>query len=889
MSKQKGVPQDPNLAREAEKYDNPIPSREYITEILEQAKGPMTHEALCDLLELVDEDSIEALRRRLIAMSRDGQLLSNRKSGYGVIDKMDLVRGRVQGHKDGFGFVVPAQDGSDLYLSYREMRRVLDGDEVLARETGRDFKGRREGSIVEVLAHNTHQVVGRLYKESGSFFVRPDNARISHDILIAPDAKGNAKHGQFVVVEITQQPGRKNPPAGQVLEVLGDHMAPGMEIDVAIRAHGIPHMWPSDVQSEASQLPVEVADDDKPERVDLRKLPFVTIDGEDARDFDDAVFCERKKSGGWRLFVAIADVSHYVTIGSALDREAQVRGNSVYFPDHVVPMLPEALSNGLCSLNPHVDRLSMVCEMTISDAGKVSGYKFFEAVIHSHARLTYTQVGAALEALGPKKEGVGRKILNKLGFKAKPGQLPKDSPVAPVLPHVLELHNLYGALRAARTERGAIDFETVETRIMFDETRKIDQIVPVVRNDAHKLIEECMLAANVCAARFLEKHELPGLYRVHEGPRAEKLENLREFLGEMGLSMPGGDEPRPENYQALLQSIQGRSDANLIQTVMLRSLSQAKYQPDNKGHFGLGYTAYAHFTSPIRRYPDLLVHRALRHIVRSNVETKLVVRVDGAATIPRANIYPYTVADMLAMGEQSSLTERRADDATRDVVSWLKCEYLQDHVGDEFDGVVAAVTSFGLFVELKDLYVEGLVHITNLPHDYYHFEAAQHRLIGERTRQVFRLGDEVSVKVASVNLDDRKVDLEMTGFKSSSRKSSTQRKGKNDKPINVSKNAKRLADMNDDEGDRKKGGRSGRGKGGGSARSGDAPRKRKPAQKKSGGGSGAQAEKSGAKRSGSRAGKGAASKAKSGAPKSNAPKSNAPKPKSKPRSKSKPK
>ena len=835
MSKQKGVPTDPNLAREAEKYDNPIPSREYILETLDKAPGPMTHEALCELLSLNDEDSIEALRRRLIAMSRDGQLLSNRKSGYGVLDKMDLTRGRVQGHKDGFGFVIPAEGGDDLYLSYRQMRRVLDGDEVLVRETGQDFKGRREGSIVEVLSHNTNQVVGRYFSEDGIYFVRPDNPRISHDILIAPENRGQAKRNQFVVVEITQQPGRKNPPAGRILEVLGDHMAPGMEIDVAIRSHGIPHMWPSDVQSEANSLPVEVADSDKQHRVDLRDLPFVTIDGEDARDFDDAVYCEPKKSGGWRLFVAIADVSHYVALGTGLDREAQVRGNSVYFPDFVVPMLPEALSNGLCSLNPKVDRLSMVCEMTVSAAGKVSGYKFYEAVIHSHARLTYTQVGEALASRGEKKASFGRKILNKLGFKGKNAPLASDHPVLPVMSHVVELHELYGALRAARSERGAIDFETVETRILFDENRKIDQIVPVVRNDAHKLIEECMLAANVCAARFLEKHELPALYRVHEGPREEKLENLREFLGELGLSLPGQGKPKPESYQRLLQSIDGRNDSNLIQTVMLRSLSQAKYQPDNEGHFGLAYTAYAHFTSPIRRYPDLLVHRAIRHIVRSNVDTKQVERVEGAGTLPKNKIYPYGTADMLALGEQSSLTERRADDATREVVSWLKCEYLQDHVGDEFGGIVAAVTSFGLFVELKDLYVEGLVHITNLPHDYYHFEAAQHRLIGERTRQVFRLGDEITVRVAGVNLDDRKVDLEMVDFKKSSRKDSSKKSAGKDRPAKAKKNSRRSADSGDGDRSRKPAGKAKKpaGRGGKSSAAGK-PRKKKAAASEGG-------------------------------------------------------
>lgn len=741
---------DPYQQREAKKYENPIPSREYILTVLEQSPGPMTHEALCDVLGLIDEDSIEALRRRLIAMSRDGQLISNRKSGFGLINKMDLIRGRIQGHKDGFGFLIPFEGGDDLYLSFRQMRKVFDGDEVLVRKMGRDVRGRREAHIVEVLSHNTHQIVGRLFFENGIYFVRPDNPRLTHDVILQKEDIGGACKGQFVVAEVTQQPGRNNLPTGKVMDVLGDHMAPGMEIDVAIRAHGIPHLWPSDVQAEAEKLPAEVSEKDKPKRVDLRKLPFVTIDGEDARDFDDAVYCETKKSGGWRLYVAIADVSHYVNVGSALDREAQVRGNSVYFPDFVVPMLPEALSNGLCSLNPQVDRLCMVCEMTISEAGRVSGYKFYEGVMHSHARLTYTTVGQIIDEKADRKSGV-RKAHNAL------------------LPHIDELHNLYKALRAARTERGAIDFETVETRILFDEERKISRIVPTIRNDAHKLIEECMLCANVCAARFLERHELPSLYRVHEGPRSERLENLREFLGELGLGMRGGALPKPSDYQNLLQSLGERPDKNLIQTVMLRSLSQAVYQPDNKGHFGLGYTAYAHFTSPIRRYPDLLVHRAIRHIIRSRKESAVVQRVKGAGVIAKAKIYPYEMQDILVLGEQSSLTERRADEATRDVVSWLKCEYLQDHVGDTFDGMISAVTSFGLFVELKDLYVEGLIHITNLPHDYYHHDEAHHRLIGERTRRMFRLGDELSVRVARVDLDDRKVDFEFIEQKSSSK------------------------------------------------------------------------------------------------------------------------
>lgn len=734
--------QDPFAAREADKYENPIPSREFILELLDKAGSPLKHAELAERLHLEDEDSVEGLRRRLIAMERDGQLIRDRRKAYGRVDKMDLLAGRVQGHKDGYGFFIPQDGGDDLYLTFRQMQKVFDGDEVLVRPSGSGFKGKREGVIVEVLSHNTQQLVGRFFKERGIQFVRPDNPRMPIDVLVALGDEGNAQQGQYVEIEITQQPNRKNPATGKVIQVLGDHMAPGMEIDVAIRSHNIPHVWPAAVEAEANALPTDVADADKKSRIDLRKLPFVTIDGEDARDFDDAVYCEKKKSGGWRLWVAIADVSHYVHPNAPLDQEAQLRGNSVYFPDHVIPMLPEALSNGLCSLNPEVDRLCMVCEMTISAAGKISGYTFYEAVIHSHARLTYTKVGTMLEEKEDHNSGLRKHYHS-------------------IVKHIDELHNLYRAFRAERDLRGAIEFETVETRIQFDDQRKIKAIVPVYRNDAHKLIEECMLAANVCAAKFLEKNAIDGLYRVHEGPTDEKLENLREFIAELGLYLPGGKKPKPEHYQELMAQIEDRPDQSLIQTVMLRSLKQAVYQPDNQGHFGLNYHAYAHFTSPIRRYPDLLVHRAIRHVIRSKKEAKHVSRVDGAKPIKAKEIYPYDTQSMLVFGEQCSLTERRADDATRDVVSWLKCEFLQDRVGDQFMGVVTAVTGFGLFVELKELYVEGLVHISGLPRDYYHFQPARHRLIGENSRRTFRLGDELLVQVASVNLEERKVDFEL--------------------------------------------------------------------------------------------------------------------------------
>ena len=733
---------DPHAQREAQKYDNPIPSREFIMDHLRERSGPATLKQVSFELALFDAEDVEALRRRLRAMERDGQLISDRKGAYGAINKMDLIHGRIIGHRDGFGFLKPDEGGDDLFLNHSQMRAVMDGDKALARITGVDRKGRSEGAIVEVTAHNTQKVVGRLTKEDGVCFVRPDNQRISQDILISSDNVLQAKHGQYVTVRITHQPNKRTQAIGEVEEILGEHMAPGMEIDVAIRTHEIPHEWPSEASHEAAQLAPEVTEADKHDRIDLRELPFVTIDGEDARDFDDAVYCRKRTLGGWRLYVAIADVSHYVRTGTALDTEAHKRATSVYFPERVIPMLPEAISNGLCSLNPHVDRLVMVCEMTISSKGKLSGYEFYEGLIHSHARLTYTKVGAMLDS--------------------------SDEQCAPlrqeynhVVKPVDQLHKLYGALRSARDARGAIDFETQETRIIFGEDRKIEAIVPVNRNDAHKLIEECMLAANVSTAKFLAKHKLDGLFRVHKGPKPSKLENLRAFLGEMSLSLQGGEEPKPKHYQALLSSIKGRPDANLVQTVMLRSLSQAVYTPENEGHFGLGYDAYAHFTSPIRRYPDLLVHRAIRSVIQSKQLSRYVKRIKATQKQPESPWYPYSTADVVALGEHCSMSERRADAAVWDVEGWLKCEYMQGHIGNYFFGTINAVTSFGLFIELEDVYVEGLVHISALPGDYYHFDAAKHRLQGERSGKSFRLGDRIEVKLVRVDLDEKKIDFEL--------------------------------------------------------------------------------------------------------------------------------
>ena len=722
---------DPHAEREAQKYDSPIPSREFIMSVLADSGRPMTREDLVAAFGLHREDDLEALRRRLRAMERDGQLLRNRRGGYGLVDRMDMVRGRVIGHPDGFGFLVPDEGGDDLFLAPRQMRQVMNGDRVVARVTGIDQRGRREGAIIEVLEHNTHRVVGRIYFESGISFVVPDHKRLTQDIRIPPEAVGGARHGQFVTAEIVEQPNKRSGPVGRVVEVIGDHMAPGMEIDVAMRAHEVPHAWPDAVEDEIQGLSEKVSPAAKRNRVDLRELPLVTIDGVDSRDFDDAVYCKRTPRG-WKLIVAIADVSHYVRPETALDTEAQLRGNSVYFPERVIPMLPEILSNGLCSLNPEVDRLCMACEMTIDGQGKVTRSRFMEAVMRSHARLTYDQVAGMLV------DG-DRKLRTRFATLVEPLE---------------ELYSLYKALRKLRDRRGAIDFETTETRIVFGADRKIERIVPVQRNDAHKIIEECMIAANVCAARFLNRHKLPTLYRVHEGPQADKLIDLREFLGELGLSLGGGDKPSAGDYARLLQKVQTRPDAHLIQTVMLRSLSQARYSPDNIGHFGLAHQEYLHFTSPIRRYPDLLVHRAIRHQLQNEARRK---KNGKQARLPA---FAYSEADMVSLGEHCSVTERRADDATRDAVDWLKCEYMMDKVGEDYDGIVSSVTSFGLFVELKDIYVEGLVHITALHNDYYHFDPAGHRLRGERTGRVYRLGDPVRVKVVRVDLDDRKIDFE---------------------------------------------------------------------------------------------------------------------------------
>jgi ribonuclease R len=619
------------------------------------------------------------------------------------------------------------------------MHQVFNGDRILVRVDTMDNKGKGHAVIVDVLERNTETLVGRFFVEGGVAFVEVENTRIAQQVVVEAEHDGGAEIGQYVVLKITQQPSKRAHAMGQVIEVLGDHLAPGMEIEVAIRSYGIPFEWPADVADYVANLTPEVSEKDKENRIDIRHLPLVTIDGEDARDFDDAVYCQRESNGGWRLYVAIADVSHYVSPGAPLDIEANNRGTSVYFPDHVVPMLPEVLSNGLCSLKPKVDRLCMVCEMDVSPNGAVTHSRFYEGVMHSHARLTYNQVGTILDE-PESSDGI---------------QLLED--FADVLPDLYELYALYDVLKARRKERGAIDFETVETKIVFGEERKIEAIVPTERNDAHKIIEECMLCANVATAEFLAKQKVPALYRIHEGPGSQKLENVRSFLSELGLQLMGGETPTPGDYQSLMGDIKERPDFSVIQTVMLRSMSQAVYGPETEGHFGLAYDHYAHFTSPIRRYPDLIVHRAIKSVICSEKQCEQVKRPAGL-DISRYK-YSYDMAAMIALGEHCSMSERRADEATRDVMSWIKCEYLQQHLGEVFNGIISGVTAFGFFVELADLYVEGLVHVATLDSDYYQFDAQKHRLVGERTGTRYGLGDRVMVQVGKIDLDERKVDL----------------------------------------------------------------------------------------------------------------------------------
>jgi ribonuclease R len=725
---------DPHAAREAQRYAEPIASREAILALLSGADGPLDADALAEQLGLTAPDRREALDKRLAAMRRDGQLLQNRRGHLAPARQLDLITGTVIANPEGFGFLRPDNidspgKGDDLFLPPGEMRKVLHGDRVLASVAGVDRRGRSEGAIVEVLERRASRLIGRFESEAGISYVVPDDRRIQRNVQIPPSASEGAKHGQLVVCEITQPPTAQRPPIGRVLAVLGDKLTPSLVVEAAIHGHDLPHEFPADVLAEASAVPLQVEAAEAARRVDLRKLPLVTIDGEDAKDFDDAVYCEPNRDG-FRLVVAIADVSYYVRPGSPLDDEAQNRATSVYFPGFVVPMLPETLSNGICSLMPNVERLCMVCDMQVGRDGAVAGSKFYPAVMNSHARLTYTQVWNAIAPEGAVLDDDRDAALAKIGA---------------LLPQIEHLHQLFGVLAKARKKRGAIEFESSEVRFVIGPKGEVVQAGMLQRNDAHKLIEECMIAANVEAARFLLSRDVPAPYRIHDKPPESKYADLLEFLKEFKLSMPPWAKVQPKDFTQLLVKIRERPDATLLESVLLRSQSMAVYQPDNLGHFGLALDAYAHFTSPIRRYPDLLVHRAIRHALQPQ---------DGAGKA-------YTPREMATLSLQSSERERRADEAEREVDERYRAAWMEQHVGGQFDGVISGVTSFGLFIELDDSKVNGLVHVTQLANDYYHFDPIRKTLTGERRGREYRLGDRVRVVVLKASLEERKIDFRL--------------------------------------------------------------------------------------------------------------------------------
>jgi len=718
---------DPFLKREKQRYEHPLPSREWIIELLEQKGVPSKIEVLARELSITEEE-YEFFERRLKAMARDGQVLINRRGAVCAADKLDLVKCRVEAHKDGFGFAVPltpTKDG-DFVLYERQMRGIMHGDIVTVRPAGIDRKGRREGTVLDIVERAQSKVVGRFYMDRGVAILEAEDKRLNQSIVLEPDSVAHFKpeSGQVIVGEIETYPEQNRPAVAKIIEVLGDYADSGMEIEIAVRKHHLPHQFSEACAKAAKKIPDHVRKSDLKGRVDLRDLPLVTIDGETARDFDDAVFAE-KIGRNYRLVVAIADVSHYVRPDDAIDTDAQERSTSVYFPRRVIPMLPENLSNGICSLNPDVERLCMVCDMVITYAGNIKEYRFYPAVMRSHARLTYNQVWDWIS----------------------------DDLDHPHKAQIDTLYKLFKILQKKRFERGAVEFESVETQMLFDDNGKIEKIVPVVRNDAHKLIEECMLAANVCAAEFLIKNKHTALFRNHLGPTPEKLATLREQLGLLGLQLGGGENPTPKDYAALAEQFKGRPDAELLQVMMLRSMQQAVYEPHCDGHFGLAYEAYAHFTSPIRRYPDLTVHRAIKAVL---------------------NQQTYTPSkSWQALGVHTSFCERRADDASRDVENWLKTYYMRDKVGEIFEGKISGMTNFGLFVTLDGIHIDGLVHISDLGEDYFNFRPEIMAIEGERSGIRFNMGDKVNVRVARADLDTSKIDLTLISGGSSDKKRRT--------------------------------------------------------------------------------------------------------------------
>ncbi|MCP4091124.1 MAG: ribonuclease R [Gammaproteobacteria bacterium] len=704
-------------------YQHTVPDAAGILAALELAGVPQSFDALVKHYKIKDEKGRKAILRQLKKLIAAGRLLKNRRDEYCLLAKMNALTGKVSGHPDGFGFFVPDDGSEDIFLPFHEMRSLLDGDRIAVRLGGTDRKGRRKGAVVEILERAKKSVVGTFHREHGIAYVTETASRTPHHFLVADADRGGADNGQLVKLEIIEYPSERREAQGKVVGVLGAPNDPGMLTTLAIESFGLRTEWPDTVTAEVKQWGAEVREADKAGRVDLRDTPLITIDGADARDFDDAVFAE-SSGNGWRLIVAIADVSHYVHVGNALDDEAGKRGTSTYFPDRVVPMLPEALSNGLCSLNPNVDRLCLVCEMKVSANGKVDKSKFYKAVMRSHARLTYSEVDL---------------VVGQCDVQARKA-------FAEVLPHLEQLYKVYKAFEQARSRRGALDLDLPEVRItMGADNHSVETVAPIERNDAHRLIEECMIAANVQAAKFIRHHKQPNLYRVHPQPELDRFEELRLMLQELGFKVSAEARTQPRALNKVLEAMHVRPDFPILATSVLRTMSKAVYQPTNEGHFGLALDAYAHFTSPIRRYPDLLLHRGLSHIIEGG----------------KPGAFAYKLPAMELLGKSCSVLERQAEAASRHVESRYKCIYILDHVGSEFNGVITGVTHFGLFVMLNDFFVEGLVHVTNLANDYYHAEHGGLRLTGEHSGHSFGLGDTVRVKVTKVDVEEARVDLQI--------------------------------------------------------------------------------------------------------------------------------
>ncbi len=711
---------DPHFAEQIKKYDNPIPSRSALLDFLKQQNKLLSLDKIASKIGIKNDEQLEALRRRLNAMINDGSLFVNRRKKYGVRAKTDLIKGIVQAHRDGFGFLVSPELETDGFIMPREMRKVMDGDTVLASIQPGSRKGKEEAFIVEILEHAHKTLVGKFFNKQGQGIVEPDNTAID-DIIIPAGHEANANDGDFVTVLVNEYPSRHRPAIGEVIAILGQKLNSRLAMELTMASANLPHDWPDNFEEVVKYIPHSVSDKDlTPDVKDIRHLPLVTIDGEDARDFDDAVYAE-KNAKGWRLIVAIADVSKYVSPNSEIDKEAYKRGTSVYFPGKVIPMLPLELSNGICSLNPQVDRMCMVCDMQISHKGEIISHDFYRAVMFSHARITYKQCWHYLDT------------------QQQPEKWHES------VPNALDtMYELYKAMEIEKSKRGAITFNSTDVHISIDAEGQVSGIHPYTRNDAHKLIEAFMIAANISAAKFVEKHKVPAAYRVHDTPPPRKLTDLKAFLQQLGIK-PNFSEPvEPKDFERIIEQIQGRDDVALIESVLLRSQALATYEAENGGHFGLALKYYAHFTSPIRRYPDLMIHRAISYIIDKNKPKK----------------YIYSAQRATEMCVQCSLNERRAENASRDVDARLKCMYMEQFIGEEMTGTISGVTHFGVFVTLDNIMVDGLIHMTSLPNDYYHHQAIAHKLVGKRSGQVFQLADKLKIKVAAVSIDDRKIDFE---------------------------------------------------------------------------------------------------------------------------------